>query len=552
MNTKWWQNAVIYQIYPRSFKDSTGNGIGDLQGIISKLDYIEKLGIDAVWFSPFFPSPQLDHGYDIADYRSIDPIYGTMEDFDSLLRKMHSRGLKIILDLVLNHTSSLHPWFIESASSRDNPKRDWYIWRDGQEPKGKKPPNNWKSMTGGPAWRYFENTDQWVYFHFLPFQPDLNYRNEQVKIEMLDTARFWLDKGVDGFRLDIFHTLYEVEDLKNNPFSLKLLPADDEFSYLFQNHLYDAHLPETIEFAIELRNLVDEYSNPERCLIGELEGSLDTMRRYYGPSNNGLNMVFLFEFTSTDFHAQDLRSIIKKIEEKFPYPYTPTWVLGNHDRMRYISTIGNDFTKARVLATLQLTLRGVSFIYYGEEIGMRQVKFKLRTSKDPIGRNFWWSPISQLKLINFSLTRDGCRTPMQWNDHPHAGFSSDPNSIPWLRVSEDFTKVNVTQEKEDPYSLLNCYKELLKVRKENIALREGTFTLIKVNDKKKCLAYKRTHSKQDLYIYLNFTADNVSIPFPKKDMKVLFSTIPNRKTIGKKNNNGQTLQLIGYEGIILE
>ena len=464
---------------------------------------------------------------------------------------MHSRGIKMILDLVLNHTSSLHPWFIESASSRDNPKRDWYIWRDGQEPNGKKPPNNWKSMTGGPAWRYFENTDQWVYFHFLPFQPDLNYRNDQVKKEMIDTARFWLDKGVDGFRLDIFHTLYEVKDLKDNPFSLSLLPKDDEFSYLFQNHLYDAHLPETIEFAIRLRELADEYSNPERCFIGELEGSLDTMKKYYGANNNGLNMVFLFEFTSTGFKADQFRAIIEKIEDKFPYPYTPTWVLGNHDRMRYISTIGNDFTKARVLATLQLTQRGVPFIYYGEEIGMKHVNFKLRTSKDPIGRRFWWLPISQSKNIGFSLTRDGCRTPMQWNAQPHAGFSSNINSKPWLRVADNYKMVNVKNEQKDPHSLLNCYKTLLKVRKENIALREGTLTLIKVKDKKKCLAYKRTHHNQELFIYLNFSADNLSIKIPNNDMKVLFSTLPNRKTI-RKNDDGQKFQLIGYEGIILE
>ena len=548
-NAKWWQKAVIYQIYPRSFKDTTGNGIGDVQGIISKLDYLEGLGVDAIWFSPFFPSPQWDHGYDISDYRSIDPIYGTMEDFHTLLEEMYAREIKMILDLVLNHTSSLHPWFIESASSRENPKRDWYIWRNGQEPNGEKPPNNWKSMTGGPAWRYFENTDQWVYFHFLPFQPDLNYRNEEVKQEMLDTAQFWLDKGVDGFRLDIFHTIYEKEHLKDNPFSLKVLPSDDNFSYLFQNHLYDAHLPENIKFAIELRDLIEEYSNPERCLIGELEGSLDTMKRYYGPENNGLNIVFLFEFTSTEFNAKKFASIIKEIDTLLPYPYTPTWVLGNHDRMRYISTIENDFTKARILATLQLTLRGTSFIYYGEEIGMKQVKFKLKNSEDPIGRRFWWSPISQLKQIGFSLTRDGCRTPMQWNKGLHAGFSSEKDATPWLKVADNYEQVNVASENKDSRSLLELYRELLKIRKQNIALQEGDLNSIEVKEGNKCLVYRRSHPDQELYIYLNFSADTINLDIHNSDMQILFSTIPNRKKV-RLPRQGRQIRLMGYEGLI--
>ncbi|TFF96948.1 MAG: alpha-glucosidase [Promethearchaeota archaeon] len=549
--SKWWQKAVIYQIYPRSYKDSTGNGIGDLKGIISKLDYLEDLGIDAIWFSPFYPSPQLDHGYDIADYRSIDPVYGKMDDFELLLNEMHSRGIKMILDLVLNHSSSQHPWFVESASSKENPKRDWYIWRDGQKSNGKKPPNNWKSMTGGPAWRYYENTDQWVYFHFLPFQPDLNYRNPEVKKEMFDTTRFWLDKGVDGFRLDIFHTLYEFENLKDNPFSLKLLPSDDNFSYLFQNHLYDAHLPETIDFAIELRNLVNEYSNPERCLIGEIEGSLNTMKKYYGPNNNGLNMVFLFEFTSTNFKAEDFKSIIQKINVKFPFPYTPTWVLGNHDRIRYISRIDNNLPKARILATMQLTLRGTAFIYYGEEIGMKDVKFTLRSSKDPIGRQFWWLPISRLKQMGFSLTRDGCRTPMQWNSSPNAEFSSNENAQPWLKVAKDFEKVNVAEEKGDKKSLLYCYKQLLKIRKKNIALQEGSLNFMNNKELSDCLAYIREHSDQQIYIYLNFSAKSVKINLPKKGMKILFSTIPKRNNI-KNSDMERDFTLVGYEGILLK
>ncbi|MEJ2249733.1 MAG: alpha-amylase family glycosyl hydrolase, partial [Candidatus Lokiarchaeota archaeon] len=294
MNQKsWWQKTTVYQIYPRSFSDSTGNGIGDLRGIINRLDYLEDLGTETVWFSPFFVSPQQDFGYDIKDFRNIDPQYGTMNDFEELLNKIHNKGMKMILDMVLNHTSSQHPWFIESASSKDSPKRDWYIWVDGKKSNGKAPPNNWKSMTGGSAWKYYDNTDQWVYFHFLPFQPDLNYRNPEVKQEMLNTMRFWLDKGVDGFRLDILHAIYEDPDLKDNPFSWSLLAGDQSTSSFFQKHKFDLNLPETQDFAKELRSVIDEYE-PERFLVGEVFGKIEELKKYYGFMNNGLNMVFLF------------------------------------------------------------------------------------------------------------------------------------------------------------------------------------------------------------------------------------------------------------------
>lgn len=556
MNTyfeaKWWQKTVVYQIYPRSFKDSTGNGIGDLQGIISKLDYIKNLGVETIWFSPFFPSPQEDHGYDVQDYRDIDSEYGTMKDFDELLQQIRARDMKIVLDMVLNHTSSQHPWFKESASSKVNPKRDWYIWHDGRKPNGKKPPNNWKSMTGGPAWKYFENTDQWVYFHFLPFQPDLNYRNPEVKNEMLDICRYWLDKGVDGYRLDIFHTLYEREDLHDNPFSPQLLPSDESESSFFQNHIYDAHLLETIKFAKELRSLVDEYDNPERFLVGEITSNLDILKKYYGSNNNGLNMAFLFQFTSTPFDAVEFAEVIKKIEKRFPYPYIPTYVLGNHDLMRYITRYGNDRVKARLLATLQLTLRGVPFIYYGEEIGMENVKFKLSTSEDPIGRKFWWLPISQLKQIGFSLTRDGCRTPMQWSDAPIAGFSPNSKTDPWLRIPNTYREINVAKEQMDPKSLLNCYKKLLELRKENDALQAGSLELIDTNiSENNCLGYKRIDKKQKIYIYLNFSNNRISVNFPHDDYKLLFSTITNRNKV-KSMGSRDHIKLVGYEALIIK
>jgi len=546
---KWWMKTVVYQIYPRSFKDTTGNGIGDLQGVIEKLDYLQELGIETIWFSPFFKSPQADHGYDITDFCDIAPEYGSMSDFDKLLKEMHDRDMKIVLDFVLNHTSVEHPWFKESASSRDDPKRDWYIWRDGKKSYGKKPPNNWKTMTGGSAWLYYDNTDQWVYFHFLPSMIDLNYRNLEVKKTMFNVMRFWLNKGVDGFRLDILHAIYEDEQLRNDSFTWKILPSDKSTATLFKAHKYDLNLPETFDFAMELRKVMDEFE-PERFLVGEVFGTTEELRKYYGPNNNGLHMAFLFEFTSAPFKPQKYSQIIRSIENALPFPYTPTYVYGNHDRMRFITRLNHDFKKAKLAATMQLTLRGVPFIYYGEEIGMPNTKFNLKTSQDPIGRKLSWIPISQIKGLGFSLTRDGCRTPMQWNDGPNAGFSSDLNIKTWLRVSNSYKKINVAREIKNPGSLLNCYKRLLKIRRENIILQEGKFEFIEMkNLKKKCLAYRRIHNNQEIFTYLNFSKDLLKLDCPVKKPTLLFSTLANRVALNVNSNNN-IMKLTPFEGII--
>jgi oligo-1,6-glucosidase/alpha-glucosidase len=550
-NLKWWQKTVVYQIYPRSYKDSTGNGIGDIRGIISKLDYIEDLGVETIWISPFFSSPQQDHGYDIKDFRSIDPDYGSMDDVDNLIKSIHERKMKIVLDLVLNHTSIEHPWFIESASSKDNFKRDWYIWRNGKKPCGKEPPNNWKSIIGGSAWRYYENTDQWVYYHFLPFQPDLNYRNPDVKEEMFNIMRFWLDKNIDGFRLDILHSIYEDEKLRNNPFSF-FINSDKNSAYFFQKHRYDLNLPETYDFTLELRKIIDKYT-PERFLVGEVFGSIEGLREYYGPDNNGLNEVFLFEFTTNalPFNLKKVIKTIRKIEDILPFPYTPTYVYGNHDRDRYLSLLNGDIRKAKLLATMQFTLRGVPFIYYGEEIGMENVKFKLKTSEDPIGRKYAKFPYPQIsKLIGLSLTRDCCRTPMQWNGEPNAGFSRDKEAIPWLKVSDNAKKVNVELETNNIDSLLSVYKKLLKLRKENVSLQEGRFEFIELEGKNTdCFAYQRLYLDQKIFIYLNFTKKDLLIESPKEKPTLLFSTLFNRKTLESNNSSGK-IKLTPFEGII--
>jgi alpha-glucosidase len=543
-------DLVIYQIYPRSFKDSTGDGVGDLRGIIEKLDYLQELGVNAVWFSPFFKSPQGDHGYDVSDYNDISPEYGTMSDFDELIKEMHARDIKVILDLPLNHTSIEHPWFKESASSKDNPKRDWYIWRDGKKPRGEKPPNNWKAIPGGCAWRYFENTDQWVYFHFLPFQPDLNYRNPAVKEAMFNVLRFWLDKGVDGFRLDILHAIYEDEQLMDDSFSWAVLPSDTTTASLFTAHKHDLNLPETYDFAMELREIVDEYQ-PERFLLGEVFGSIEELQKYYGPENNGLHLVFLFEFTSTSFKPDKYAEIIGRIEEALPPPYTPTYVLSNHDRVRFISRLKNNSDKAKIAATMQLTLRGVPIIYYGEEIGMPHSEFELRTSQDPIGRKYSWAPGFLCKWLGLSLTRDGCRTPMQWNDEPTAGFSPSPHVETWLKVSDTYKDINVAKEREDPSSVLNCYKRLLKIRKQNVALQKGSFEFIGLDDlKKRCLAYRRIHENQEVFIYLNFSKDSLKLKCTIEKPTLLFSTLGNRVNLDIDASEG-SLSLGPFEGIIL-
>ncbi|MHA2269201.1 MAG: alpha-glucosidase [Promethearchaeota archaeon] len=550
---KWWQKTVVYQVYPRSFKDSSGNGIGDIQGIIEKLGYIQDLGIETIWFSPFFKSPQTDYGYDVSNYREIDPEYGNMNDFNMLLEKIHKRDMKIVLDLVLNHTSVEHPWFKESASSRDNPKRDWYIWRDGKKPNGKKPPNNWKTIPGGKAWKYDETTDQWFYFHFLPFQPDLNYRNPEVKEEILDMVRYWLNKGVDGFRLDILQTLYEDIELRNNPFTWSLLLSDKKAASNFQHHIYDANLPETFEFILELRKIMDEY-HPERFMVGEAFGSLQEISKYYGQQNNGVHMNFLFEFIpkALSFKSKKIRKIISKIEKTLPPPYTPTYTYGNHDRNRYMSLLKGNIQKAKILATLQLTLRGVPYIYYGEEIGMTNVNFKLKTSKDPIGQKFAKFPFNLIsKIISFPLTRDVCRTPMQWNNSNNAGFCSGLEAKPWLRISDSYKKINISNLEKTSESLLNCYKRLIKVRKNTTALQIGKFEFIDIKAfRNKILAYRRIYEEEEVNIFLNYSNKRIQLKASNPNSKIIFSTLSNRLADGSKIK--ENLILSPLEGILLK
>ncbi|MFW9909791.1 MAG: alpha-glucosidase [Candidatus Thorarchaeota archaeon] len=551
----WWKTTTVYQVYPRSFKDSTGDGIGDIPGIISKLDYLQDLGIGTIWFSPFFSSPQADHGYDISDYRSIAPEYGTMRDCENLIQETHNRGMYVVFDLVLNHTSNQHPWFLQSRSSRDNPKRNWYIWRDGQKPEGKKPPNNWNSIVGGSGWHYDELTDQWCWAQFLPFQPDLNYRNPEVKREMFDTLRFWLDKGVDGFRLDIINTVFEDESLQNNPFSLTFFPSEEHDKSFFQNKLYTVNHPDNFAFVKELRSVMDEYSDPERFLVGEIATSLETLKRYCGEKiddlkTNGLHLTFLFQSLNARFDANTFRNVISRYEQYFIEPYSPTWVFSNHDQMRRISKLGNDVNKAKINVMLQLTARGVPFIYYGEEVGMLNHRISLRNAQDPVALKYSWLPQFIVDLLtrsgSISLNRDDCRTPMQWTSSPNAGFCSD-KLIPWLPVSLGYETINVDSEESNPDSLLNCYKALLKLRKETPALHSGSLNLLPPSRFGNFLSYQRMYNEQVVQIWLNFSKKPSYVGEIGNNPILLFSTINDTDPL-----NESKLHLAPYQGVILK
>ena len=549
----WWQKTVVYQVYPRSFKDSTGAGIGDLRGVIDKLDYLVDLGVETIWLNPFYPSPQADHGYDITDFCAVTPEYGTMADFDELLAGMHDRDLKCVLDLIINHTSVEHPWFLESAASRDNPKSDWYIWADGRGPGGRKPPNNWTGISG-TAWQYFPARGQWAYFDMVPTQFELNLRSPAVKVAMFDVMQFWLDKGVDGFRSDIFHGSYKDEALRDDAFSWRVLPSDSSTASLFRAHVREWNLPENFELALEVRRLLDEYE-PARFFVGEVFGPPETVAKYYGSHNDGLPSTFMFTFTSTQFQAEKYAQVLARIERALPPPNTPSYTLSNHDRMRFISRVNDNPRKAKLAATLLLTLRGIAFIYYGEEIGMPNSKFSLRTSQDPVGRKFWWMPISQSKRLGFSLTRDGARTPMQWSPEPNAGFSPDPAAKPWLKISPTFRTVNVATEEGNPDSLLNCYKRLLAVRKASPALQEGTFELVPLPRLARAvLAYRRVHPDQEVHVYLNFSKRPRVVPCPFQDStlaNVVFSTNSGTR-LGSVGEICSEIHLAPWEGLILQ
>ncbi len=518
----WWKETTVYQVYPRSYKDSDGDGIGDIGGIISRLDYIQSLGFETIWFSPFFESPQADHGYDVSDYRGIDPDYGDMALVDSLIAEIHRRDMKIVLDLVLNHTSIEHDWFQESMRSKDNPKSDWYVWRDG---KNGNPPNNWKNILGREsAWNYVPERDQYYYAAFLPFQPDLNMANPEAKAAIFDMVKFWLDKDIDGFRLDIFNFIFEDERYPDNPFTFQALPRFGEGKWSFEDHRYNFHQPEVIAFAKELRTILEAYPSG-RFMVGEVFGSHRHMRELLGMDMaDGLNLVFLFDFLEAfEFSAGYFHQQVKEYEAFYPEPMVPTYVFGNHDQFRSITRLDNNEQKAEVLAAFQLTVRGVPFTYYGEEIGMRTADIALKEAEDPIAKYWLDLPEWLHDHVPIMLNRDNCRTPMQWSGAPSAGFST--GSTTWLPVQDNYTEINVEQRLDDPTSIIHTYRDILQLRNQSKALKSGSTTLSDDPEllAKNILSYNRNHGDESWTIFLNFSEEAQVIPYRATDAQVQYT-----------------------------
>ena len=490
----WWQHAVFYEIYPRSFADSNNDGVGDLNGIASKLDYLKDLGVDAIWISPCFPSPQVDFGYDVSDYENIDPMYGTLADFDNLAREAKKRNIHIILDFVVNHTSDQHKWFLDSKSSRTSAHRDWYIWRDGKGPG--QPPNNWVSTFGGSAWQFDPTTNQYYYHYFYPQQPDLNWRNPAVKDAMFDVTRFWYKRGVSGFRLDAVDTLFEDPNLKDNPIKK---PGKNAFGDPFEENKYNTKLPEVHDILRGLRQVADQY---DAVLIGETwTANVAELNQYYGKGNNELQLPMDFLFTMVNkLSPAEFRKQIAEVNAASGWP---TFVISNHDIVRSYDRYGdgkhNDEI-AKLMAGLYLTLRGTPIMYYGEEIGMKTTPPTRREEvKDPIGIKGWPK----------EKGRDGERTPMQWNDSENAGFTK---GTPWLPVPPTYKTHNVADESKDPHSVLEFYKNVLKLRHDNQALLNGTYKAINESDPN-VLSYLRVYKGQGVVVALNMsgTAQKISL-----------------------------------------
>ena len=506
-NDMWWKHAVIYEIYPRSFQDSNGDGIGDLNGITQRLDYLKDLGVDAIWITPMYPSPQVDFGYDIADYTAIDPQYGTMADFDHLMKEAKARDIRVIMDFVPNHTSDKHPWFVESSSSRTNPKRDWYIWRDGKGPG--RPPNNWQSWFGHSAWKFDPRTGQFYYHHFYSEQPDLNWRNPEVRKAMYNVLRFWLDRGVAGFRLDAVSRLFEDPDLHDDP----LLPGTNAYGDQIIEHKYTDNLPEVHEVLREIRQVVDEYpGNP--VLISEAdEPNISELTKMYGSKLDEIQLPMDFQVADVNQRcAACFRELIDQIENN-PVGGQPYFFFNNHDQERtwdrYGDGVHNDAI-ARLLAALLLTTRATPQLYYGEEIGMVTTPpTRKEDVKDPIGKIGWPK----------EKGRDGERTPMQWDTSTNAGFTS--SLTPWLPVPASYQQRNVAFEEKDPDSLLNFYKQLIRLRRTHPALRDGAQITVNCHDADVlCYLRKNPNTGESVLIVLNMSNKPKTVAFNLKSQGI--------------------------------
>jgi alpha-glucosidase len=515
---KWWERGVVYQVYPRSFQDSDGDGVGDLRGIEARLDYIAALGVDAVWLSPIFPSPMADFGYDVADYCDVEPLFGTLADFDRLLAAAHARGLKLLLDFVPNHSSDRHPWFIESRSSRDNPKRDWYIWRDPAPDGG--PPNNWISDFGGPAWTWDEPTGQYYLHAFLPQQPDLNWRNPELKAAMLDVMRFWFERGVDGFRIDVLWHIVKAAGLPDNPPNPDWRDGHNERDKVLQLHSTDQ--PEAHAISAEMRALADEYG--ERLLVGEIFLPNERLARWHGtPERPQVHLPFNFCLMENGWDARTIDRLVAEYEASLPAWGWPNWVLGSHDAPRIAARVGE--AQARVAMMLLLTLRGTPTLYQGDELAIGQVPIPPDKVRDP----------REYRQPGIGLGRDPSRTPMAWDTSPSAGFSS---AEPWLPLHPDWPTRNVATQDANPGSMLALTRALLRLRRAEPALSAGDYAPLAYHGS--LLAYERRCGNSRLLVALNLGEQPVPLPEAARGGERLLSTL-----------SGEAAHLRGNEGLIV-
>jgi alpha-glucosidase len=546
MDHLWWKTGVVYQIYPRSFQDSNGDGIGDIPGVISRLDYVVDLGVDVIWLSPFYTSPMVDFGYDVADYCDVDPVFGTLEDAGRLVEEAHARGLKVLVDFVPNHCSNEHPWFVEARCSRTAPRRDWFVWRDPAPDGG--PPNNWLSVFGGPAWTLDEATGQYYRHSFLTEQPDLDWRNPAVLEALHDVLRFWMDRGVDGFRLDAVLCGGKDPLERDNPAASAGSAHKSMGDWDEQEHIYDLGDPYIVEVFAGFRRLVDSYVAksdfadqvaavipPDRVLIGETyEFDVEKWATYYGDDEQaGLHMPFNFGLLKAPWTAEGVREHVEAIERVTRDRGWPNYVLGNHDEARLTQRLGED--SSRLAAMLLLTLRGTPTLYYGDEIGMEQGDIPPERRVDPWGFN-----------VSAELGRDGCRTPMQWNSGLNAGFSS---GSPWLPIHDDKAFRNVAVALDEPNSLLNLYRRLLGLRRKHQALHRGSFRTVD-SGSDDCFSFVREapdapgHFKR-MFVALNFGDEVIHVVTPGPCRVLLWSHAP-----GEDLNLVEMLRLGPKEGAI--
>jgi alpha-glucosidase len=523
---RWWQHGIIYQVYPRSFQDTNGDGIGDLAGVTARLDHLVDLGVDALWLSPIYPSPMADFGYDVSDHCGIDPRFGTLADFDALLAEAHARDLKVVLDFVPNHTSDVHPWFVESRSARDNPLRDWYIWRDPAPDGG--PPNNWLSEFGGNAWTWDPVTEQYYYHAYLAEQPDLNWRNAAVRAAMLDVLNFWFARGVDGFRVDAIHHLIEDEALRDNPPNPNWREGESPARRVVRLHTMDQ--PEVHDAIAEMRAVADAWPG-DRLMIGEAYLPIDRLMAYYGVDLTGFQLPFNFHLLTTEWSATALATLIETYEAALPEGAWPNWVLGNHDRARVASRIGP--AQARVAAMLLLTLRGTPTIYQGEELGMTDVAIPPERVQDP------W----EKRVPGLGYGRDPVRTPMPWEPGPNAGFTTGE---PWLPVGELAPGATVAEQRRTRGSMLDLYRRLTTLRRARKALAVGDHSPLTVTGD--VLAFARDHAGERLAIALNLGSSPHDVGHGELRGRILLSTHGDREG---EPVTGE-LRLRADEGVIVE